>query len=63
MRLAVSFLAVVVNTKMRLTAMPTILNRAVPFVLDTLIGKLVSVRATTNKCQWSVVKSKIYERK
>jgi len=51
MRLAVSFLAVVVNTKMRLIAMPTILNRAVPSVLDTLIGKLVSVRATTNKCQ------------
>jgi hypothetical protein len=31
--------------------MPTILNRAVPSVLDTLIGKLVSVRATTNKCR------------
>jgi hypothetical protein len=63
MRLAVSFLAVVVNTKMRLIAMPTILNRAVPFVLDTLTGKPVSVNGTANKCQWSVVKSKIYERK
>jgi ABC-type amino acid transport system permease subunit len=51
MKLAVSFLAVVVNTRMRLIAMPTILNRVVPFVLDTLIGKLVSVREMTNKCQ------------
>jgi hypothetical protein len=51
MRLAVSFLAVVVNTKMRLIAMPTILNRVVLFVLDTLIGRLVNVRGMTNKCQ------------
>jgi hypothetical protein len=51
MRLAVSFLGVVANTKMRLIAMPTILNKVVPSVLDTPIGRLVSVRAKKNKCQ------------
>lgn len=51
MRLAVSFLAVVANTKMKPIVMLTILNRVVPFVLDTLTGKPVSVNGTANKCQ------------